>query len=629
MKNLKIFLALLLALAMVVSMAACGGNNAGKETDPPKGTDAPAGNDDTAGADDTTAAAPDDSKDLSWLNLGGTYPIVAEGTEKTLSMVLPIQDDTVDTYMDRFQYIFAVEQMNINLDVQAVPSSAWGEKLPLILADTENLPDLIMNTGWGTGELLRYGAEEGLIIDLAPYINENYMPCLSSLFTDHPEYKTPWTDAEGRVWGVGFIGHIDRPDERQWHYLNYDWMEDCGLNPAEDLPETLDEFTDLMRLFKEKKSAELGKEIYPISGMYTGWNSIVRYLLLALGYAGSNYGDGFPGGDINMKDGKVVLPCADREGWEGFIKTMKTWYDEGLVHPEYFTADSKAMDALISAGETGFVTVPPFIWVGSEPDRLGAWWAAPPLTSEWSEKPQIVSNAIVNGGPRHVITTACDELELALAFYDFFFQRGESTSQQNYFLLTHGVYEENTELAEKYPQFVFAKEAGYSGYEHLYDKEKYIDANDVLTKEINLWGNVAIGYSCVEDENGVPQVEGTEEALALYAKYDGTGVKAWVEVDRETRAKYIQGLSPRTVNAQYRIDVSGEFPTTLYFDAETQELVDDYKVLFKEFVNTESARFITGERPLEELPDYFDELDALGAQEYIKIHQDYFDTVMG
>ena len=144
MKNLKIFLALLLALAMVVSMAACGGNNAGKETDP-KGSDAPAGNDDTAGADDTTAA-PDDGKDLSWLNLGGTYPIVAEGVEKTLSVCLAIADEEMDSYQDKFQYRFTVEQMNINLDVQAVPESAWAEKLPLILADVENLPDIILNS---------------------------------------------------------------------------------------------------------------------------------------------------------------------------------------------------------------------------------------------------------------------------------------------------------------------------------------------------------------------------------------------------------------------------------------------------------------------------------------------------
>jgi len=627
MKNLKSILALLLALVMVLSLAACGGNSA-------EDTKAPAADDTKAPAadDDTTAAAGDDTtagEGLDWLNLGGVTPIVDEGVEKTLSIVLPLNDEFIDTYKERWQYIWTTEVLNINLEVTPVPSSAWGEKKPLILADVDNLPDILFNTGFSTGDLLRYGAEEGLLVDIAPYINDQYMPCLTSLFADHPEYKTPWTDAEGHVWGVGFINHITRPDERQWHYINYKWMQDCGLDPATDLPTTLDEFTDLMRLFKEKKSAELGKDIYPISGLYTGWNSIVKYLLIALGYEGSNYGDGFPGGDINMRNGKVVLPCADREAWEGFLKTMKTWYDEGLVHPEYFTGEMAAMDAIISAGETGFVTVPPFIWVGNETERLGEWWGAPCLTSEWSDAPRIVDNSIVNGHPSHCITTACEELELALAFFDCFFQRGSWEGEQNCLIMLRGAWE-GSELAEKYPEHVYMR-VGDDGTEWTVNPADVdaVDYNDLLDKYVNLYGNMSIGYYCIEDEEGNPIVEGTKTALAYYDKYDGTGVKSWVEVPIEDRAKYIQGLSPRCFNAQYQVDPNKEFPTTIYFDAETQAFVDDTKVALKEYSVTESAKFITGERDLSELPDYFDTMDSLGAAEYVQIHQDYYDAVVG
>jgi len=630
MKNLKSILALLLALVMVLSLAACGGNSA-EDTKAPAADDtkAPAADDDTtaAPADDTTASG------LDWLNLGGVYPIVDEGVEKSLTICLPISDDTIDGYKDRWQYIMCHEVLNINVEVQAVPSSAWGEKRPLILADTENLPDIIMNSGFSTGDLIRYGAEEGLFVDLAPYINDQYMPCLASLFEDHPEYKIPWTTAEGNVWGVGIINHADRVDEMQWHYINYDWMEDCGLDPAKDLPTTLDEFTDLMRLFKEKKSAELGKEIYPISGKYTGWNSIYRYLLMACGFVGSNRTDDFPGGGINMRNGKVVLPCADREGWEGFVKTLKLWYDEGLVHPEYITGDSSAIDAIISAGETGYVTVPPFIWVGSEPDRLGEWWGAPPLTSAWCDQPGVPSNAITNGKPNHVITTACEELELALAFFDWFFHRGPSTSQQNYWWQNSGPFV-GTELAEKYPQFTRIAEADKYGTMTPEDAPSYadlgyIDGNDYIAKVLALWGNVSIGYRVCDDENGNPVVEGNQETWDLYAKYDGTGVKSWVELDRETRASKMQGVPPRAFFAGIQVEPNEEFPATVYWPAETQEILDEIFVALKEYSLTETARFITGERDIAELPDYFDEMDALGAAEYVQYHQEYFDAVVG
>jgi len=327
-----------------------------------------------------------------------------------------------------------------------------------------------------------------------------------------------------------------------------------------------------------------------------------------------------------MRNGKVTLPVADREGYEGFIKTLKLWYDEGLVHPEYFTGDSQAIEALVSAGKTGYTTVPPFIWVGSEPERLGEWWGAPLLSSEWCDQPGVPSNAAANGGPRHVITTACEELELALAFYDWFFQRGTSCGNQNQFIDNHGPYA-GTALAEKYPEFVMIEEDGPYGYLFRVDTDKYVDANDQLEKMVSLWGNVAIGYSCVEDENGNPQIGGPEWS-EIMNNYTGTGVQSWVELPAEKRIT-VFSLPSRAFYKDIQVAANEEFPAVVWFDTETQATLNDIKVTLKEYSVTETAKFITGERDLAELPDYFDEMDALGAQDYIKYHQDYFDAVVG
>ena len=181
MKNLKSILALLLALVMVLSLAACGGNSA-EDTKAPAADDttaAPAADDDTtaAPADDTTASG------LDWLNLGGVLPIVAEGTEKTLSICVPLPDETVDSYKDRFQYKVVTEQMNINLEVLAVAESAWEEKLPLILADVDNLPDIISNTGMNFSEFNEY-ANEGYFLNLSDYLD--HIPNLLALFEEYP-----------------------------------------------------------------------------------------------------------------------------------------------------------------------------------------------------------------------------------------------------------------------------------------------------------------------------------------------------------------------------------------------------------------------------------------------------------
>jgi len=556
MKHLKSILALLLALVMVLSMAACGGNSA-EDTKAPAADDtkAPAADDDTtAAADDTTAAG----DDLSWLNLGGVYPIVDEGVEKTLSIVLPIADEMVDSYQERFQYRFVVEQMNINLDVQPVPESAWAEKLPLILADVDNLPDIIMNANFTVGELYRYGTEEGLLLDIAPYITEQYMPLLTNFFADFPEYRKIWEDTEGHIYSLNMLRNGSAANSQHWFHINYKWMEDCGLDPVADLPKTLDEFTDLMRLFKEKKSAELGEEIYPISAKFTGWNSVYSYLLVALGYVGQHYqNDDFPGGKICLRNGEVVLPAADRGAWEGFVKTLKTWYDEGLVHPEFFTGESSAMDALISACKTGYVTCPPQVWVGG--DNFVQWWGAPLLTSEWSDKPGAASDASINGVGKHVITTKCDDLELALAFFDFFYEQATDPAEANYFWMTNGPYD-GTPEAELYPEFTFVFKNDAGEYDMEFDREVYVDENDVLKKEIGLWGNVALGLNMRFDEAGAMKADLPSDILAVCKKVEGTEGESWNILTEEDRIFASTYPIMYAFIEPYKIDASVEFP---------------------------------------------------------------------
>ena len=622
MKNLKVFLALLLALTMVLSMTACGGNNAGKETDPKGTTDAPAGNDDTAGADDTTAAP---AKDLSWLNLGGVVPIVEEGTEKTLTICIPIGDETIDTVKDRFVYKFITEQMNINVDLMAVPSSAWGEKLPLILADYENLPDIIIQGGFKVADLLRYGGQEGTFLDLAPYINEQYMPNLASIFADYPALKANWTDNDGHIWSFGKISAFTGPDDQQWHYLNYQWMEDCGLDPMTDMPTTLDEFTDLMRKFKEVKSAEFGEEIYPIGGKFTGWNSVCRYLMVACGFVGYNRDDANPGTEINLRNGEVVLPCADAEGWTGFITTLKTWYDEGLIHPEFFTGEASAIDALSTEGKVGFTTVVPFVWQGN--DGCINWWGAPDLTSEWCDEPAICDNSITLSVGNVVVTTGCDELELALAFIDFMYNRADSLSGLNAYLLGAGPYE-GTEWAEIYPDYVMVKPNGNYSHTWLHpDYKGYTDNSNMLANLVILWSQYSWGNCGPEDENGMVN-SGSPTRTQWCQEYLGKGVESAALRDLpEFMNDFGNHYQYIPCHAFFGDNIAEEqFPSIVYLDAETQENADDLLLAIREFAYTETAKFIVGDRPIEELPDYFDEINALGASEYVKIYADYYES---
>ena len=44
------------------------------------------------------------------------------------------------------------------------------------------------------------------------------------------------------------------------------------------------------------------------------------------------------------------------------------------------------------------------------------------------------------------------------------------------------------------------------------------------------------------------------------------------------------------------------------------------------YPQTESAKFITGARSLDELDDYFDEIERLGALEYVEAYANYYSS---
>ena len=175
---------------------------------------------------------------------------------------------------------------------------------------------------------------------------------------------------------------------------------------------------------------------------------------------------------------------------------------------------------------------------------------------------------------------------------------------------------------------MLARKFGKSSYEHIVPEE-YVDANDMLSKEVSLWGNVCLGLNLLEDENGRPVLEEVDDVYEMMLKYEGKGVESNAENYPRDNVYFLTPVMRYAFARQYQVAANEEFPAVVHLDAATQERADERYVTLKEFAITETAKFVTGQRDLTELPDYFDEIDALGAAEYVQIYADYFAAVNG
>ena len=62
-------------------------------------------------------------------------------------------------------------------------------------------------------------------------------------------------------------------------------------------------------------------------------------------------------------------------------------------------------------------------------------------------------------------------------------------------------------------------------------------------------------------------------------------------------------------------------------DEEQSQRVNYLYDAIKEYAQIETAKFVTGERSLDEIDEYFDEIEALGATEYVQIYTDYYNAM--
>lgn len=590
MKNLKRMIALLLAIVMVLAMAACSAKPAGTDDKPA----APEQSGEKQNGDAAESGSAE-GKDLSWLNSSKTLPLVKEGTEKKLSLYIKMGENTPDpesTWMFRF----IENAMNINIEVTKFTDANRNEIIPLAFASGE-LPDLIIGGGFTAEELVNYGTVEGQIMDLSPYMNETYMPNLTGIYTEHPEYKSAIQDGEGHIWSVGYITDPADCQNVSRAFLNYDWLEKCGKK----VPTTLDELLDVLRAFKQENP-----DCYPLGGSWSCNNPSVL-IFNALGYLTSD-----PSGmSVTLRNGEVVLPVDDHEAYGAYLEFMKTCYDEGLIHPDFFTMDISTTNAVTTEGLNGYIPQAPFLYN----DNYREFWGPIPLTSEYNSTSQWPVNlsALSCGGA--VVSSECQEPELAATFLDWFY---------TFHTMHISMIGPNVDLDPDYLYGVGGWKFGEDLTEVHQDMEGYLSNGEYVAQVIQLWSYGTLGTDIYDGTEGeIHPLEGWMPDDYAASLEDPSVIRLDESISVDGQHHYMMA---QKYSLCYHL-TSDVFPPQVYFDAETATKVNNLKVILSDYAESEMAKFITGARSLDELDNYFNEIEKLGATEYVQYYRDYYEAL--
>lgn len=248
--------------------------------------------------------------------LGTVAAVAEEAPNGTYTMFM--RSTYIDWIKELKWYDVAEERTGIHVEYVYGPedfNDCYSEVDQRIISDT--LPDAVMTKLTQTNV---YGPE-GVFVDLAPYIAQ-YAPNLQAYIDANPNYKALVTNAEGAIYGLC----KETPIFADLIGYRVDHFEAAGIDPESIV--TVEDFTNALRTLKAYYGAE-NKNYYPL----TGRDSALRFAAwfgCASNISATESNGVYVSG--HYKDGSFDI--MDEDAYT-MIETMKTWYDEGLINPEW------------------------------------------------------------------------------------------------------------------------------------------------------------------------------------------------------------------------------------------------------------------------------------------------------
>lgn len=356
----KKVISILLSLTMVAGLlSGCGGGGSDTGSSSDSGSSTPSENVEdiqeavaSAASAEDTGLTPEEQEavDAGIIALDGSLPIIKDPAafeEKygKISMLFINSADRVVPVGELAMVQKWAEDTGVEFDWQSIPGEGAQEKINLMLASGEDLPDAFWNFGDGkSGNIVVQYADQDVFLPTEGLINE-YMPNLKKILDDHPQYRAEITAPNGHTYGFPYIEEMYGLVLTGGPLLiNKTWLDQVG----KEVPTTVDEWVDCLKAFRDGGDLNGNGEAdeIPMATWFGATDSFGSYNMFyrftgTFGCADSYCGGNAYADHLRLIDGKVTFTAMD----EAFRKTAEFFnmlYNENLIWNGSFEADESA-----------------------------------------------------------------------------------------------------------------------------------------------------------------------------------------------------------------------------------------------------------------------------------------------
>jgi len=411
--KMKKLLALLLLVAMAVSLTACSSN---KKEEPKAETPA------ASTAENTAASANPlvDTYGFQWTD--ASAPILNEkGAQEIAFTVYSSKNASALDYNDMKIMADLFAATNVQVNWENVSESVYSQQKNLIFGNAENRPDAIYHAGMGAGEIIKY-AKRKVLVPISDYLD--YMPNFRQLLESRPDIKAQLINIEdGKIYSLPRIEEMGLLQNPNLLFLNIAWTKEAiAAGAVEGLTE--DQLKDglalkagqmeqLLTYFRDHDMNGNGKtdDERPLSFVYNNWqgNQCDLYGMFGL--------------NDNLEhrvvvDGKITYTVQD-ERFKEATNFIAGWVDAGLIDKVSF---EQSQDNFLANGK-GMETYGAFYWwesetVVSNPEN---YIVLSPIVGPNGDQTICVSNNPEISTGEVVLFTKCQYPEVLLAYFDRYY----------------------------------------------------------------------------------------------------------------------------------------------------------------------------------------------------------------
>ena len=589
----KRLLACLLSLTMIApSLMGCGQESTEKESTVKESTVKE--NDQTSSAvkdQSVEAEQPDDGK-----------PVITEPVTISILTTRSRERPTDAKDLWFFKYLeYWLNEQGYDVTLDVTQTMEPDTQMPLLLG-SDSLPDIVWGIGLSAVDAVTYGTG-GQILDWTPYLNEETMPNLMSLFDKFEGSYAACVCSDGAVYGLpAFLGRgvgqttgLDTSAGQT--FINTEWLDACGL----EMPTTMDEFIDMLRAFKDMK-LEDGQDPTPLiqtSRLFEYW------IWACLGYYGTNTNIG---NKVALKGEELYYPAAT-EDYKTYVTIMNTLYNEGLIPKDYLTTDDVTHRGMMTSGLCGVLADWTLVCVQENYD---AWESLPLVEVDGVDFEQVAGTMGAPYAPGTIWVSADTEYpELMAYIMDWLYSPegsvayylGPQKGQDPLGLIEDGwYYDENGEVINDK-----VKDGTYDTYGTFAGDYVYSTGSTGNYFDYAFYSKELAGLdSSVKEEIYTDAITGKPVSITWKADYVDDNVDGhmrWTKMDA------------------WRDHLTGIRLPAVYLSEEDNTKIADIKILLDDYVKTSTAEFITGLRSLDELDEYYKELEALHVDEYLDMYK--------